>query len=100
MSVSTAQSEALKRFGCARADIVPSLDSAKRRNDLGCEELEMRLSPPRRQSRRQRPGEKVRERNGIDEIPNHLYRRVGIDDLQKPALPQLLAIAQMLGKWT
>jgi hypothetical protein len=34
----------------------------------------------------------------LNEVPNHAYRGVGIDDLEKPALPQFFAIAQMLGK--
>src|SRR5262249_41680231 len=72
--------------------------SAKRRNHLRGEQLQMRLRPSRRQSRRQRPGIVVGERDGVAEVPNQAYRRVGVDDLEEPALPQLVAIAQRRGK--
>jgi hypothetical protein len=36
----------------------------------------------------------------IGEVPNHAYRRVGVDYLEQPAFAQLFAIAQMLGKGT
>ena len=34
----------------------------------------------------------------VDEVPNHAYRRVRVDDLEKSALPKLFAITQVLGK--
>jgi hypothetical protein len=58
----------------------------------------MRLRPPRRQSGRQRPRIEVCDGDVVDEVPNHAYRGVGVDDLEKAALPQLFAIAQMRGK--
>src|SRR5258708_18265221 len=58
----------------------------------------MRLDAPRRQSRGQGPGIVVGDRDGVDEVSNHAYRRVGVDDLEKPALPQLFAIAQRRGQ--
>src|SRR6266404_7368350 len=58
----------------------------------------MRLCPPRRQFRRQRPRIEVCDGHVIDEVPDHAYRGVGVDDLEKAALPQLFAIAQMRGK--
>jgi hypothetical protein len=60
----------------------------------------MRLCPSRRQSRWQRPRIEVGDWDVIGEVPNHAYRRVGVDHLEKPALPQLFAIAQMLRKGT
>src|SRR5260370_3975397 len=58
----------------------------------------MRLCPPRRQSRRQRPRIEVCDGHVIDEVPDHAYRGVGVDDLEETALPQLFAIAQVRGK--
>src|SRR6266481_473031 len=58
----------------------------------------MRLRPPRRQSRRQRPRIEVCDRDVVDEAPNRADRGVGVDDVEKAALPQLFAIAEMLGK--
>ena len=72
--------------------------SAKRGNHLRGEQLQMRLRPSRRQSRRQRPRIEVRDRDIVAEVPNHAYRDVGVDDLEKTALPQLFAIAEMRGK--
>jgi hypothetical protein len=60
----------------------------------------MGLSPSWRQSRRQRPRIEVSDWDVIGEVPNQAYRTVGVDHLEKPALPQLFAIAQMLGKGT
>ena len=76
----------------------PETDLAKRRDHLGCEELEMGLCPLRRQSRRQGPGIEVRDRDVVRESLDHLYRRVRVNDLEKSASPQLFAITQMLGK--
>src|SRR5262245_24957262 len=73
-------------------------DSAKCRDHLRGEQLQMRLRPPRRQSRRQRPRIVVRDGDVVDEVPNHAYRRLRFNDLEKPALPQLFAIAQIHGK--
>jgi hypothetical protein len=36
----------------------------------------------------------------IGEVLDHVYRRVGLDHLEKPASPQLLTIVQMLGRGT
>ena len=36
--------------------------------------------------------------DGIGEIPDHADRRIGIDDLQKPALAQVVPIVQVRGK--
>jgi len=58
----------------------------------------MRLRPQRRQSGRQRPRIKVCDRDVVEEVPNYADRCVGVDDLEKAALPQLFAIAQVLGK--
>src|SRR5260370_24058052 len=58
----------------------------------------MRLRSLRRQSRRQRPRIEVCDGDIVAEVPNHAYCSVGVDDLEKATLPQLLAIAQMLGK--
>jgi hypothetical protein len=76
----------------------PSLqcaDSAERGDHLGREKLKMRLDPAGRQSRRQRPRIEVCDRHVADEVPNHAYRGIGGDNLEKPALPQLFAIAQV-----
>jgi hypothetical protein len=48
----------------------------------------MRLRPLRWQSRRQRPRIEVCDGDVVDEVPNHAYRGVGVDDLEKAALPQ------------
>ncbi len=40
----------------------------------------------------------MRDGDVVDEVPNHAYRRIGLDDFEKPALPQLFTIAQILGK--
>ena len=57
----------------------------------------MRLRPQRRQSGRKRPRIEVCDRDIADQVPDHTYRGVGVDDLEKAAFPQLFAIAQMLG---
>lgn len=38
------------------------------------------------------------DRDVGDDVPNHTYRRVGVDDLEQPALPQLFANAQIRRK--
>src|SRR5579862_1392685 len=60
----------------------------------------MRLGPSRRQSGRQRPRIEVGDGHVVGKVANQFYRGVGVDDLEKPAFAQLLAIAQMLGKGT
>jgi len=80
--------------------VLASLDSAKRGDHLGCEQFEMRLSPSRWQSGRQRPRREVCDGDIVGEVANQFYRGVGVDHLEKPASPQLLTIAQMLGKGT
>ena len=41
------------------------------------------------------PRIEVCDRDIVDEVPNYTYRSVTVDDLEKAALPQLFAIAQM-----
>src|SRR5712692_6661604 len=72
--------------------------STKRRNHLRGEQLQMRLRPTRRQSRRQRPRIEVCDWYAANEVPNHVYRGVGVDDLEKAALPELFANAQLCGQ--
>jgi len=38
------------------------------------------------------------DRDVVGEVPNHADRGVWVDDLEKAALPQLFAIAEMRGK--
>ena len=76
----------------------PEISERRQLRYLGGEQLQMRLRPPWRQSRRQCPRIEVGDRDVVVEIPDHPDRGFGIDDLQKAALPQLFAIAQMLGK--
>src|SRR5438876_4353124 len=63
----------------------------KRRDHLRGAQLEMRLCPPRRQSRRQRPRVIVSDRDEPEVLANHGYRRSGLADLETSALSQVLA---------
>src|SRR6058998_3356948 len=65
---------------------------SKRRDHFRGEQLEMRLCPPRRQSRRQRPRVIVCNRDVADVLANHGYRRIGLDDFENAALSQVLAV--------
>jgi len=69
--------------------------SAKRGDHFRGEQLKMRLSPSRRQSGGQCPGIVVCNRDLADEIANHRYRGIRMDDLETAALSQLLAIPKI-----
>src|ERR1700751_3600223 len=58
----------------------------------------MRLRPSRRQPRRQCPGIEMCDWDVVGEAPDRADRGVGVDDVEKAALLQLFAIAEMLGK--
>ena len=47
---------------------------------------------------RQCPQIEMCDRDVVGEVPNHADRGVWVDDLEKAALPQLFAIAEMRGK--
>src|ERR1700680_1474848 len=58
----------------------------------------MCLRPTWRQSRRQCPGIKVGDRDGIDEVAYHAYRGVGVDNMQQSTLLQCVAIPDVGSK--
>src|SRR6266852_4911190 len=94
------ESTTYDRTGIRPIILSPMSDSAKRWDHLRREQLQMGLSPSWRQSGRQRPRIIVCDRDVADKVPNDRYRGIGVDDVEKPALPQLFAIAQMVGKRT
>jgi len=71
--------------------------SAKRRNDLLREQLEMILGLTWRQSRRLGPRVVVRYRNRTDEVADHSDRPFRLNNFEQTALAQSLAILQMNG---
>ncbi len=60
--------------------------SAKRRDHLRGEQLQVRLRPAWRQPRWQGPGVEVGDRHGVCQVADHPYCGIGVDHLQQSAL--------------